>query len=62
MEILGFGNTPESQFRDQTFVKSEHPGFTALLEGNKFLGVGDKYLCSEHIVKVDYDICFFCLK
>ena len=54
MELLGFGDTPESQFRDPAFVKSQHPGFVDLLEDNKFLGVGDKYLCSDLIVKVRY--------
>lgn len=52
MEVLGFGNTPESHFRDPGFVKSQHPGFVDLLLDNKFLGVGDKYLCSDQIVKV----------
>ena len=54
MEFLGFEGTPESQFRDDSFVKSQHPGFVDLLEDNKFLGVGDKYLCSDQIVKVRY--------
>lgn len=52
MEILGFGATPESQFRDQHFVKSEHSGFVDLLDGNKFLGTGDNYLRSDQIVMV----------
>ena len=60
MEVLGFKDTPESQFRDQSFIKSQHPGFVDLLDGNKFLGVGDKYLCSDHIVKVS-PIRFHCL-
>lgn len=52
MEILGFGETPEHEFRDQTFDKSQHPGFVDLLNDNKFLGIGDTYLCSDQIVKV----------
>jgi hypothetical protein len=54
MEVLGFEDTPESQFRDQKFIKSQHPGFIQLLDGNRFLGVGDEYLCSEQIVRVRY--------
>lgn len=54
MEVLGFEETPESQFRDQNFIKSQHPGFIELLDGNKFLGVGDKYLCSEQITRVRF--------
>jgi len=57
MQFLGFGDTPESQFRDDSFVKSQHPGFVDLLEDNKFLGVGDEYLCSDQIVKVRYIRC-----
>jgi len=57
MEILGFQDTPESQFRDQNFVKSEHPGFVDLLDENKFLGVGKNYLRSAQIVKVRYIHC-----
>jgi len=60
MEILGFQDTPESQFRDRNFVKSEHPGFVDLLDENKFLGVGKDYLRSIQIVKVRY-ICCECL-
>ena len=52
MEILGFEDTPESQFRDEIITKSQHPGFIELLNENKFLGVGDKYLCSEQITRV----------
>ena len=52
MEVLGFEDTPESQFRDKGFIKSQHPGFIELLDGNKFLGVGGKYLCSEQIIRV----------
>ena len=52
MEVLGFEDTPESQFRDQSFVKSQHPGFIDLLDNNKFLGIGDNYLRSDQIVKV----------
>lgn len=52
MEILGFEDTPESQFRDQGFTKSEHPGFIALLDDNKFLGTGENYLRSDQLVKV----------
>ena len=54
MEVLGFEDTPENQFRDQTFIKSQHPGFIGLLDGNKFLGIGDKYLQSKQIVRVRY--------
>lgn len=57
MEVLGFKDTPESQFRDEAFNKLEHPGFADLLDGYKFLGVGDKYLQSEQIVKVGYSRC-----
>ena len=67
MEVLGFGDTPESQFRDQTFTKSQHPGFTKsqhpgfmeLLDGNKFLGVGGRYLCSDQIVRVSFVLFYF---
>ena len=52
MEILGFEDIPEHTLRDQTFDKSQHPGFCALLDGNKFLGTGDSYLCSDQIVRV----------
>lgn len=54
MEILGFEDTPESQFRDQDFTKSEHPGFVSLLNDNKFLGTRENYLRSDPIVKVRY--------
>jgi hypothetical protein len=54
MEVLGFEDTPESQFRDQDFIKSDHPGFVDLLGDNKFLGVGKNYLRSDQIVKVRY--------
>lgn len=54
MEVLGFEDTPESQFRDQDFAKLEHPGFINLLDENKFLGVGENYLRSDQIVKVRY--------
>lgn len=59
MEVLGFGGTPESQFRDQTFTKSQHPGFMELLDGNKFLGVGERYLCSDQIVRVSFVLFYF---
>jgi hypothetical protein len=59
MEVLGFESTPESQFRDQTFNKSEHPDFIKLLDGNRFLGVRDRYLCSEQIVRVRHMMIFF---
>lgn len=52
MEVLGFEDAPESQFRDEDFDKSQHTGFQDLLDGNKFLGVGDRYLCSDQIIKV----------
>ena len=52
MEVLGFEETPESQFCDQPFIKSQHPGFVDLLDGNKFLGIGGNYLWSDQIVKV----------
>lgn len=52
MEILGFNETPEHNFRDQTFDKSADAGFLDLLEDNKFLGTGDNYLCSDPIIKV----------
>jgi len=52
MEILGLGATPEHDFRDETFDKSEHPGFLDLLEDNKFLGTGENYLCSDQIMRV----------
>lgn len=54
MEVLGFEDTPESQFRDQGFIKLQHPGFVDLLDENKFLGTGDNYLRSDQIVKVRY--------
>lgn len=54
MEILGFEETPECKFRDQTFNKSQHPGFCDLLDNNKFLGTGDNYLCSDQIVRVRF--------
>src|SRR5882757_7154830 len=54
MEILGFEETPERKFRDQTFNKLEDPGFLHLLDGNKFLGTGDNYLRSDQIVKVRF--------
>lgn len=54
MEILGFKETPECKFRDETFDKSQHPGFLDLLEGNKFLGTGDNYLRSDQIVRVSH--------
>lgn len=54
MEILGFEEIPESQFRDQSFTKSEHPGFIDLLNNNKFLGTGKNYLRSDQLVKVRY--------
>ena len=52
MEVLGFEDAPELQFRDQHFDKSQHAGFVDLLDGNKFLGTGDNYLRSSQIVKV----------
>lgn len=52
MEVLGFEDAPEFQFRDQHFDKLHHPGFVDLLDENKFLGVGDDYLRSSQIVKV----------
>jgi len=54
MEVLGFGDTPESQFRNEGFIKSQDKGFIDLLDGNKFLGVGGRYLCSDPIVKVRF--------
>jgi len=62
MEVLGFEDSPESQFRDQNFTKSHHPGFIELLDGNKFLGVGVNYLRSEQIVRVRYVEYFSLLK
>jgi hypothetical protein len=59
MEVLGFQDTPESQFRDQSFVKSQHAGFVDLLNENKFLGMGDNYLRSDQIVKVR-SIGYYC--
>ena len=52
MEILGFDETPERDFRDPAFDKSQHAGFLDLLADNKFLGTGDNYLCSGPIKKV----------
>lgn len=52
MQVLGFETTPESEFQEENFSKSEHSGFLDLLENNKFLGVGDRYLCSEQLIKV----------
>ena len=54
MEILGPVDTPQRDFRDQTFDKSEHPRFVDLLDNNKFLGTGENYLCSDQIVKVRF--------
>ena len=54
MEVLGFGDAPESQFCDKASNKSQHSGFVDLLDENKFLGIGEKYLCSEQIVRVRY--------
>ena len=54
MEVLGFEDAPESQFCDESFDKSQHAGFQDLLDGNKFLGVGDRYLCSDQIMKVSF--------
>jgi len=54
MEILGFEETPECKFHDETFNKSQYPGFTDLLADNKFLGTGDFYLHSDQIVKVRF--------
>ena len=54
MEILGFEATPEHDFRDQFFDKSQHAGFLDLLENNKFLGTGDNYLGSDQIIKVRF--------
>ena len=54
MEILGFEATPEHDFRDQSFDKSQHAGFLDLLENNKFLGTGDNYLGSDQIIKVRF--------
>ena len=52
LEVLGLDTALQSQFRDKTLDKSQHPGFIELLDQNKFLGVGDKYLCSDQIVRV----------
>ena len=54
MEVLGFEDTPESQFGDQSFVKLQYPSFIDLLNNNKFLGVGNNYLHSDQIVKVRF--------
>ena len=54
MEILGFDETPERGLRDETFEKSQHPGFLDLLDNNKFLGTGNNYLRSDQIVRVSF--------
>ena len=54
MEILGFEATPEHDFHDQSFDKSQHAGFLDLLENNKFLGTGDNYLGSDQFIKVRF--------
>jgi len=51
LEILGIDGQ-QSDYREGRIDKETHPGFIYLQEGNKFLGIGNNYLCSDQIVKV----------
>jgi hypothetical protein len=54
LEVLGLDTALQSQFRDGTLDKSQHPDFIELLDQNKFLGIGDNYLRSDQIVRVRF--------
>ena len=58
MEILGFEGIPEHDFHEKAIDKSQDPRFLDLLEDNKFLGTGKKYLCSDQIIKVRFLQCW----
>jgi len=51
LEILGIDGR-QSDYREGRINKETHPGFSHLRDGNRFLGTGDNYLCSDQIVRV----------
>jgi hypothetical protein len=51
LEILGIGGQ-QSDYREGRINKETDPGFIHLREGNRFLGTGDRYLCSDQIARV----------
>lgn len=56
LEILGIDGQ-QSDFREGRINKKTNPGFISLRENNRFLGTGDKYLCSDQIVRVSWFLC-----
>ena len=51
LEILGIDGR-QSDYCKERINKTTHPGFVHLREDNRFLGTGDRYLCSDQIVRV----------
>lgn len=51
LEILGVDGK-QSDFREGRINKKTHHGFISLRNENIFLGTGDKYLCSDQIIRV----------
>ena len=56
LEILGIDG-PQSDFCEDRIDKKTHTGFISLRENNNFLGTGNKYLCSDQIVRVSRFLC-----
>ena len=51
LEILGIDGR-QSDYREGRIDKAAHQGFVHLRGENRFLGTGEKYLCSDQIVRV----------
>ena len=51
LEILGISGN-QVDYHEGRIDKASHPGFSHLQDGNRFLGTGDNYLCSDQIVRV----------
>ena len=51
LEVLGIDGH-QADYCEGRIDKASHPGFSHLQDGNRFLGTGDNYLCSDQIVRV----------
>ena len=51
LEILGIDGQ-QSDYHEGRIDKTNHPGFSHLQDGNRFLGTGDNYLYSDQIVRI----------